>query len=82
MKDNSKGNEVRNYRPITCLGLMWKLLISIVANEIYNYLEENDLLLEEQKDCPRNSRGTKDHLQSDKVVMKNWRRRKVGLSMV
>ena len=82
MKDNSKGNEVSNYRPITCLGFMWKLLTSIVADEIYNHLEGNELLLEEQKDCPRNSRDTKDHLLNDKVGIKNWRRRRVGLSMV
>ena len=28
---------------------MRKLLTGIVADEIYNHLEENDLLLEEQK---------------------------------
>ena len=39
---------------------MWKLLAGIVADEIYNHLAENDLLPEEQKDCRRNSRGTKD----------------------
>ena len=61
---------------------MWKLLTSIVADEIYNHLEGNELLLEEQKDCPRNSRDTKDHLLNDKVGIKNWRRRRVGLSMV
>ena len=26
-KDKSKGNVASNYRPITCLPLMWKLLI-------------------------------------------------------
>ena len=61
---------------------MWKLITGIVADEIYNHLEENDLLPEEQKSCRRNSRGTKDQLLIDKAVMKNRRRRKVGLSMV
>ena len=60
LKDKSKGNEVSNYRPITCLPLMWKLLTSIVADEIYNHLVETDLLSEEQKGYCRNSRGTKD----------------------
>ena len=71
-----------NFRPITCLPLKWKLLTGIVADEIYNHLEENDLLPGEQKGCRRNSRGTKDQLLIDKAVMKNCRRRKVGLSMV
>ena len=82
LKDKSKGNEVSNYRPITCLPLIWKLITGIVADEIYNHLEENDLLPEEQKGCRRNSRGTEDQLFIDKTVMKNCRRRKVGLSMV
>ena len=82
LKDQSKGNEVRYYRPITCLPLMWKLITGIAADEIYNHLEENDLLPEEQKGCRRNSRGTKDQLLIDNAVMKNCRRRKVGLNMV
>ena len=61
---------------------MWKLITGIVADEIYNHLEENDLLPEEQKGCRRNSGGTKDQLLTDKAVMKNCRRRKVGLSMI
>ena len=41
---------------------MWKLLTGIVADEIYNHLEENDILPEEQKGGRRNSKGTKDQL--------------------
>ena len=64
---------------------MWKLLTAIVADEIYNHLEDNDLLLEEQKavtEMVGHSRRTKDKLLIDKAVMKNCRRRKLGLSMV
>ena len=61
---------------------MWKLITGIVADGIYNHLEENDLLPEEQKGCRRNSRSTKDQLLIDKAVMKNSRKRKVGLSTV
>ena len=82
LKDKSKGNEMSNYRPITCLPPMWKLITGIVADEIYNHLEENDLLPEEQKGYRRKSRGTMDQLLIDKAVMKNRKRRKVGLSMV
>ena len=82
LKDRSKENEVSNYRPIICLPLKWKLLTGIVADEIHNHLEENDLLPEGQKDWSRNSRGTKGWLLINKAFMKNFRRRKVGLSMV
>ena len=82
LKDKNKGNTVRNYGPMTCLPLMWKLLRGIVADEIYNNIEANDILLAEQKGCRRKSRGTKDQLLIDKAVMKNCRRRKVGLGML
>ena len=82
LKDKSKGNKVSNHRPITCLPLMWKLITGIVADEIYNHLEENDILPEGQKRCRRNSRGANYQLLIDKAVMKNCRRRKVGLSMI
>ena len=31
-KDKSKGNVASNYRPITCLPLMWKLLTGVIAD--------------------------------------------------
>ena len=31
-KDKSKSNVASNYRPITCLSLMWKLLTSAIAD--------------------------------------------------
>ena len=34
-KDKSKGNVASNYRPITCLPLMWKLLTGVIADQIY-----------------------------------------------
>ena len=63
---------IGQYRSLTCLPLIWKLLAVIVADEIYSHLEENSLLPEEQKGCRRNSRSTKDHLLIDKAVMKNF----------
>ena len=82
LKDKSKRNGLSNYRPITCLPLMWKLITDIVADEIYNHREGNDILPEKQKGCCRNRRGAKDQLLINKAVMKNCRRRKAGLSMV
>ena len=42
-EDRSKRKEVSNYWPITCLPLVWKLLICIAAGELHNHLEESDL---------------------------------------
>ena len=45
-KDSRKGNTADNYRPITCLPLMWKLLTGVIAEEMYNYLEREKILPE------------------------------------
>ena len=79
LKDKSKGNIVSNYRPITCLPLMWKLLTGIIAEEIYQHLQEKHLLPDEQKGYRRNSRGTKDQLMIDKMVLRNCKRRMTNL---
>ena len=59
-KDPSKGNAVDNYRPITCLPLMWKLMTGTIAGSIYNFLDVNDKLPIEQKGCRKKRRGSKD----------------------
>ena len=43
-KDPGKGNAVDNYRPISCLPLMWKLMTGMIPNSVYEYLEIYKLL--------------------------------------
>ena len=40
-KDPKKGNAVDNYRPISCLPLMWKLITGIISETMYKFLDEN-----------------------------------------
>ena len=81
MKDTEKGPIVSNFRPITCLPLMWKLLTSVLADAMYEHLDGKGLLVDEQKGCRRKSRGTKDQLLIDKMVMRSCKRRLCGLGM-
>ena len=81
MKDKNKGAEVTNYRPITCLPMMWKLLTGILSEEIYSHLAEKNLLPTEQKGCRKESRGTKDQLLIDRMIIQNCKRRQTGLAM-
>ena len=80
-KDRRKGNAVENYRPITCLPLMWKLMTGTIADEMYEYLENEHLLPDEQQGCRRKSRGTKDQLLIDKTILKDCRKRHTNLAM-
>ena len=75
MKDKDQGAIVTNFRPITCLPVMWKLLTGILTDKMYEHLEN------EQKGCQKNSRGTKDQLLIDKMIITNCKRRKTGLAI-
>ena len=80
-KDPRKGITADNYRPITCLPLMWKLLTGVIAEEMCNYLEPEKIVPEKQKGFKRGSRRTKDQLLIDKTVLKDCRKRHTNLSM-
>ena len=81
MKDPSKGPIPSNYRPITCLPMIWKLMTGVVSEYIYKHLIENNLMPDEQKGCKKKSRGCKELLLIDKMVLKNCKRRKTNLYM-
>ena len=59
IKDKTKGNVITNFRPITCLPLMWKLLTGVLADEMYAHLERNNLLPDEQRGCRKRARGSR-----------------------
>ena len=77
-----KGNSVENFRPITCLPLMWKLLTGIISEDMYCFMENKNLLPEEQKGCRRKNTGTKDELLIDMTILKDCRKRRTNLAMV
>ncbi len=46
-KDPSKGTAPNNYRPITCLLMMWKILTAQIREEIYYSLKSRGLFPDE-----------------------------------
>ena len=74
LKDPIKGNAVDNYQPISCILMMWTLLTGIIADGIYQYLDDNQLLPEDQTGCRRRSKGTKDQLLIDKAFLTDCRK--------
>ena len=81
MKNKEKGKIPNNYRPLTCLRTTFKLMIAIIAESMLNYLENNGLIPEEQKGNPRKSRGTKNQLLIDKMILRNAKRRNTNLQV-
>ena len=80
-KDKSKGNVASNYRPLTCLSLIWKLSTGVIADQIYEHLDQEKLLPEEQKGCKKGSRGTNDLVYIDRAVFKEVKSRNKNLAM-
>ena len=80
-KDKGKGTVSSNYRPITCLPIVWKLLTSLIADDIYHHLETKSLLPQEQRGCRKRTKGTRDLLFIDKMILKEVKNRKKSLAM-
>ena len=80
-KDKSKGNIARNFRTITCLPLMWKLLLRVIADQICGHLDQQKLLPEEQKEWRKRSRGTNNLLYIDRTVIREVKTKKMNLAM-
>ena len=76
-----KGSIASNYRPITYLPLMWKLLTGVIADQIYAHLDQEKLLPEEQKGCRKVSRGTNNLLCIDRALIKEVKSRNKNLAM-
>ena len=80
-KDPAKDNTVGNYQPITCLILLWKFETGIITDKLCQHLGNENLLLEEKKDCRHASKDTKDQLLIDKAVIRNCKKKKTNLNM-
>ena len=68
-KDPSKRTAPNNYRSITPLPIMWKILTAQIWEEIYYSLTSRGLFPGEQKGCCKGSRGTEELLYIDQHIL-------------
>ena len=80
-KDPSKGNDPNNYRPITCLPMMLKILTAQIREKIYYSLTNCGLFPEEQKGCCKGTRGTVELLYIDQHILDESKTRRKNLTM-
>ncbi|XP_063891684.1 uncharacterized protein LOC135117143 [Helicoverpa armigera] len=59
------------YRPITCLPTIYKILTSVLTNKINKHIEHHHIIAEEQKGCRRGHMGCKEQLIIDSVIHKH-----------
>ena len=79
IQNKEKGTIPNNYRPITCLPTTFKLMTAIIAESMLNHRENSGLIPDEQKGNRTKSRGMKDQLLIDKMILRNAKRRKTNL---
>ena len=75
-------NEAKNYRPITCLPTIYKLLTLIITESIYTQITDMDILPYEQKGCTRKARGCKEHLILDRNILETAKKNKRNVSIL
>ena len=76
-----KGNAVDNFRPLSCLLLMWKLMTGIIPDFVYGFLVESDYLPLEQKGCKKKSPGAKDQPLIDTAILRDSKKKHRNLAM-
>ena len=76
-KDPSKGTAPNNYKPITCLPMMWKILTAQIREEIYYSLTSRRLFPDKQK----GSRGIAELLYIDQHILNESKNRRENLAM-
>ena len=79
---NGDTTEAKNYRPISCLPTLYKLITLIITDRLYTHLTDNEILPFAQKGVRRKSRGCKDQLMIDAAIMADARRMQKDVSFM
>ncbi|XP_044745138.1 uncharacterized protein LOC123307002 [Coccinella septempunctata] len=70
-----------NYRPITSLSSIYKIITSIISHQIDTHLKRNNIMAWEQNGCKNKSKGSKELLIIDKTITRQAKIRKKNISM-
>ena len=78
---SSPADDPNNFRPITCLPIMYKVISSVINNRLLSHLTTNKLIPEEQKGCAPNTYGCIDQLFIDSMILDDAKSRQKNLSI-
>jgi hypothetical protein len=70
----------KNYRPITCLNTLFKIITSCISYRVEKFLTANQILTEQQKGCKKFSQGCKEQLIIDTITCKQVQKKNRNLS--
>ena len=80
-KEFLKETAPNNYRPITCLPMVWKILTAQIREVIYYSLISCGLFSEIQKGCRKWTRGIEELLYTDQLILNESKTRWKNLAM-
>jgi len=78
---NKNTENPKNYRPVTCLPTIYKLITSIISRRMQKYMDDENLMPKEKKGCCSGSIICKDHLLISKAILRDCKCRKKNLCM-
>ena len=73
---NEQSQEAKNYRPIACLKVMYKLYMSCLNSFLCNHCERNNIITPQQASGKKKVWGTTEQLLLNKSVLKKVRNKK------
>ena len=73
---NENTENPKNYRPVTCLPTMYRLITPVLSRRMQKYIDDENLIPKERKGCYRGSKGCKDQLLISKAILQECKRRK------
>jgi len=77
-KNNDTENP-SNYRPITCLPTLYKIITSLITQKIESHLTQYNIMTKEQKCCRKQSQGCKEQLIIDSTILKQAEQQRKNL---
>jgi hypothetical protein len=73
---NENTENPKNYRPVTCLPKIYKLVTSIISRHMQKYMDDENLMPKEQIRCCSRSKGCKDQLLIAEEILQECKSRK------
>ena len=80
-KDPIKGTTPKNYRPITWLPMMWKILTAQIREKIDYLLIRRGIFDDKQKECRKRTRGTEELLYIDQHILNESKTKQKNLAL-
>ena len=76
---NQFSSEAKNYRPIACQNILYKLYTGIIANLIEDHCIENNIITQEQAGAKIGSWGCQDQPMINKAVLEDAKKNRRNL---